>query len=514
MNGQNFNDAKSENRPDKSLEEQWQTIDWKKAGEYVNRLQLRIVKAVENGNWNLVKRLQYLITHSFYAKALAIRQVTRNKGRKTPGIDGVLWTNGKQKFQAIKELRTKGYKPLPTKRIYIKKSNGKLRPLSVPSMKDRAMQTLYMYALQPIEETLGDRRSFGFRKYRSCADAMEQLSTILSTRKSGKWILEGDIKGCFDSINHKWLLDNIPMDKTVLNKFLKAGYVYQKQLFPTTRGAIQGGTISPTLANLTLDGLEHEIERHYFLTKKGKFSRHSRCNPYLINIVRYADDFVVTSNSKEILFEIKEIIAKFLGDRGLELSEEKTIITNISDGFDFLGWNFRKYQEKLIIKPSKKSIDSITERISEIIKANKTVKQEHLIYKINPVLRGWCNYHQCVCAKETFGKLNYRIFWMLWKWAKRRHPNKGSNWIKEKYWCTRRDRTWIFTDGNAVLIRPTDISIVRHERLKLEMNPYTDQAYFLSKKEKRKKAKKETYKRTAAYRFNLTNMKDLQVKNA
>lgn len=192
MNGQNFNDAKSEKRSDKTFEEQWQSIDWKKAEEYVNRLQLRIVKAVKNENWNLVKRLQYLITHSFYAKALAIKQVTKNKGRKSSGIDGVLWASGKQKFQAIKQLATKGYKPLPTKRIYIRKSNGKLCPLSIPSMKDRAMQTLYMYALQPIEETLGDKRSFGFRKYRSCADAMEQLFSILSTKKSGKWILEGD----------------------------------------------------------------------------------------------------------------------------------------------------------------------------------------------------------------------------------------------------------------------------------------------------------------------------------
>lgn len=290
MNELRFNDAQCENCSCKSLEEQWQSMDWKKAERYVNRLQLRIVKAVEKGDWNLVKRLQYLITHSFYAKVLAVKQVTRNKGKKTAGVDGVVWTSNKQKMQGVANLQTKGYKALATRRIHIKKENGKSRPLSIPCMKDRAMQTLYLYALQPVSETTGDKRSFGFRKYKSCADAMEQLFTILSSKKSGQWILEGDIKGCFDTINHKWLQENIRMDKTVLSKFITAGYVYQKQMFPTTRGAAQGSSISPTLANLTLDGMEGEIEKRYFLTKKGKFSRHQRCNPNLINIVRYADD--------------------------------------------------------------------------------------------------------------------------------------------------------------------------------------------------------------------------------
>ena len=279
MNEQRFNDAKSENCLDYSDDKKWEAIDWNIAEEYINRLQLRIVKAVETGSWNLVKRLQYLLTHSFYAKALSVKKVTGNKGGKTSGVDKVLWSTKEQKYQAVRDLKVKGYKPKPTRRIYIEKSNGKLRPLSIPTMKDRAMQTLQLYALQPIAETTGDKRSFGFRKYRSCADAMEQLFTILSSKKSGQWILEGDIVGCFNNISHQWMVDKVPMDKTMLNKFLKAGYIYKKQLFPTTKGAIQGGSISPTLANLTLDGLEHEIARNYFLTKKGKISYHQRNNP-------------------------------------------------------------------------------------------------------------------------------------------------------------------------------------------------------------------------------------------
>jgi RNA-directed DNA polymerase len=330
---------------------------------------------VKKGNWNLVKRLQYLITNSFYAKVLAVRKVTGNKGGKTSGVDKILWTSDKQKYLAVKDLEIKGYKPMPTRRINIKKDNGNLRPLSIPTMKDRAMQTLFLYGLQPIAETTGDKHSFGFRKYRSCADAMEQLFTILSMKKSGQWILEGDIKGCFDNINHTWMINNINMDKTMIQKFLKAGFVYRKQLFPTNKGTIQGGTISPTFANLTLDGMEHEIAKSYFLTKKGKISYHSRNNPNQIHIVRYADDFVVTANNKEVLKSIKDILKTFLADRGLELSNEKTSITHINKGFDFLGWNYKKYNEKLIIQPSVKSIKKVVKKLSEIIHENKTNKQ-------------------------------------------------------------------------------------------------------------------------------------------
>lgn len=223
---------------------------------------------------------------------------------------------------------------------------------------------------------------------------------------------------------------------------------------------------------------------------------------------------MVTANNKETLEQIYEIISKFLRTKGLELSKEKTFITNINEGFDFLGWNFRKYNEKLIIKPSRKSLNNVTKKISDIIHSSKAVKQEFLIYKLNQVLKGWCNYHQAVCAKETFKRLNHSIFEMTWRWAKRRHPNKNAQWIKDRYWRRKDGRDWIFTDGTKTLIRPSDIPIVRHEKIRLNMNPYTDKEYFLKKKEKRKTAKKRAYKETAAFKSNLTLMTDLRVKKA
>lgn len=274
---------------DKRLAKEWSSIDWAKANQVVNRIQIRIAKAAAVDNWNLIKRLQYLLTNSFYAKAIAVKRITCNTGKRTAGVDGILWISNASKMKAAKELGKKGYRPLPLKRIYIDKT-GKTekRPLSIPTMKDRVMQALYLLALEPIAETTGDRTSFGFRKYRSAHDAMEYIFKLLSKRNSPQWIIEGDIKGCFDNISHQHLLDNIPMDKSILNRFISAGHIYKNKLFPNnTHGTPQGGIISPTLANMTLDGMENFIATNFWTNKIGKIDK-KHCNPYKINMVRYA----------------------------------------------------------------------------------------------------------------------------------------------------------------------------------------------------------------------------------
>src|SRR6266478_8715460 len=234
----------------------WHAIDWESANHTVRRLQARIVKATKEKRWGKVKALQRLLTHSFSGKALALRRVTENQGKNTPGVDKITWNTPQKKINAVYSLRQRDYHPQPLRRIYIPKKNGKKRGLGIPAMKDRAMQALYLLALDPVAETIADPNSYGFRPQRSTADAIEQCFIALGNIHSAPWILEGDIKGCFDRISHDWLLTHIPMEKAILRKWLKSGYVDGNRLYPTEEGTPQGGIISPVLANMTLDGLE------------------------------------------------------------------------------------------------------------------------------------------------------------------------------------------------------------------------------------------------------------------
>lgn len=475
---------KSERLSDKEkLEFQWKTIDWEKAENEVNRLQVRIAKATHDKKWNTVKRLQYLLTHSYCAKALAVRKVTTNKGKNTSGIDKELWSTTASKMRAALSLTDKNYKAKPLKRVYIEKKGKKAkRPLGIPCMYDRAMQALYAMALDPVSEVTADTKSFGFRKGRSCHDACEYIFVALSRKMCAEWVLEGDIMGCFDHISHEWLIENIPMDKSVLKQFLKVGFVFKNELFPTDEGTPQGGVISPILANMALDGMQKMLSNHFDLSAKGKVSAFVH-NKSKVNLVRYADDFIVTAATKEIALEAKELIREFLKTRGLELSEEKTTITNINDGFDMLGWTFRKFKGKLIVKPSKKSIKSFVASLSDtILRRGKAWKQEVLIEKLNQQIRGWTNYHQSVCASEAFAHIDYALYELLWRWAKRRHPHKGKWWVSLNYWHRRGSRNWVFSTEDKELLRVDHIAIVRHTKVRINANPYFDTRYFLDRK--------------------------------
>jgi RNA-directed DNA polymerase len=218
----------------------WNAINWQKVYHEVRRLQARIVKATKEGRWNKVKVLQHLLTHSFSGKILAIKRVTENQGKRTPGVDKELWDTHHKKEKAIVALKQRGYKPKPLRRLYILKKNGKKRPLGIPTMKDRAMQSLYLLALEPIAENAADPNSYGFRTCRSTADAIAGCFDALSRENCAEWILEGDIRSCFDHISHDWMLNNIPTDKKILKKWLKAGYMEKQYLFPTESGTPQG----------------------------------------------------------------------------------------------------------------------------------------------------------------------------------------------------------------------------------------------------------------------------------
>lgn len=253
----------------------WKQINWKQAETYINRLQIRIVKAMQENKWRLVRRLQYLITHSFFGKALAVKRMISNKGKNTPGIDEKVWKTDKENLDALITLQINGYRASALRRIYIEKFGKKeKRRLGISTMKDRAMQSVQLLGLEPVAEALADTVPFGFRKYKGTQYAMEYGFSILCRKDPPQWILEGDIKGCFDNISHKWLKENIPTDVKILKQFMKCGYVYDKELYPTTNGTPQGGSISPTLANMMLDGMESQTDNGKKKKLKKKLSEY------------------------------------------------------------------------------------------------------------------------------------------------------------------------------------------------------------------------------------------------
>ena len=443
----------------------WETIQWRKVIQRVNRLQRRIAKAVQKKQWGKAKALIYLLTKSFYAKLLAVFRVTTNKGGNTPGIDNELWLNGYEKLHQAKRLTARSYSPKPLRRVYILKKNGKKRPLSIPTIKDRAMQTLYAMALDPYAETKADPNSYGFRPRRSCNDAIAQCFLSLCRKVSAEWIFEADIKACFDEINHKWILEHIPINKSILEKWLKAGYIEKKRLFPTTKGTPQGGTISPLLMNMVLDGMETLLKKQF-----------PRWNNKKVNFVRYADDFIITANSKEIITnEIIPLITDFLKERGLTLSAEKTKISHINDGFDFLSQNVRKYKGKLIIRPSKTSVQSFKNKVKSIVKNNRGIPAHALIRILNPVIRGWSNYHKGICSKKTFYRLETFLWWQLKRWSKYQHGNKNRWWIFYRYFQNNHFTDQLRTSKGVTNFRLYKISIipiVYHVKVKSKANPY------------------------------------------
>ncbi|MCK5354996.1 MAG: reverse transcriptase N-terminal domain-containing protein, partial [Methyloprofundus sp.] len=328
-----------------ATKQNWNQVNWPVVRCVVYRLQMRIAKAVRQGRWNKVKALQHLLSRSFYARMLAVKRIISNKGKRTSGIDGVIWKTHRQYWCAVLSLTTRGYKAQPLRRCWIPKSNGQQRPLGIPTMHDRAMQALYALTLKPVAETLGDKHSYGFREKRSLHDAIKQCFIALARRVAAPWVLDADIKACFDRISHDWLLEHIPLPKKILAQWLKSGYMEQSKYHDSEAGTPQGGIISPILANMALDGLED-------IVIKGRNKKRLK-----LNVIRYADDFVITGGTEAMLRdEILPAVTAFLRPRGLTLSAEKTHIRPIDEGFDFLGFHLRKFNGKLITTPSHKKV--------------------------------------------------------------------------------------------------------------------------------------------------------------
>ena len=487
---------------------EWYGLDWRAINRNVRRLQVRIVQATKASRWGKVRALQRLLTHSYSGKVLAVRRVTENNGKKTPGVDNEIWDTPEKKTQAVHALKRRGYQPQPLRRVYIPKSDGRtMRPLGIPTMKDRAQQALHLLALDPVVETTADNNSYGFRQQRSCADAIEQCFKILS-RPNPQWILEGDIKSCFGRISHDWLLAHVPMDRAILQKWLKSGYMEKHVLHETTDGTPQGGIISPALSNCALDGLEWLLKEKFPTNKPlSSFGGKFPC----VNLLRYADDFIITGRTKELLEgEIKPLVEQFLQKRGLELSPLKTVITHVEKGFDFLGQNVRKYPNgKLLIKPSKKNVKTFLGGIRKTIKAALGMSAAEVIHELNPKIRGWANYHRHVVSKRTYVRVDHEIFSSLWRWARRRHPNKNSRWRKQKYFALHRGHDWSFfgetcddegQPSQVWLCHARSTPIKRHVKVIGDANPY-DPAYETYFEQREGTHMQATFRGTRTLRF-------------
>jgi RNA-directed DNA polymerase len=463
----------------------WNQVNWKKVRAIVYRMQTRIAKSIREGRWGKAKVLLQILARSFCGKLLAVKRITSNKGSRTPGLDGVTWNSPSKRWEAALNLSVCGYYSQPLRRIYIPKKNGKKRPLGIPTLNDRAMQELFALGLRPIAETTGDKHSYGFREKRSLHDASKMAFITLSSKVSAQWILEADIEACFDRINHDWLLENIPLPKRILRQWLKAGYMESSTLYDTDAGTPQGGIISPILCNMTLDGLED-------LVKKGRNKKLRK-----LNIIRYADDFIITGATPEILLnEIKPDLECFLAERGLTLSAEKTKLSHIDNGFNFLGFNIRKYKSKLLIKPADGKARSVLTNAREFLDRHRGIAFHIVLLKLNRIVRGWAHAYRRVVAKDRMSYVDDRLYFLIRKWLCREHRSKTWAWIAKRYRKYLKGRiefcaTYTNAKGEpkaVSLFQAADLPIRYHIKIRSDANPYdsSDREYFESREKKRK----------------------------
>ncbi|MGW0993554.1 group II intron reverse transcriptase/maturase [Streptomyces sp. NPDC002523] len=455
----------------------WDDVAWRHHEDNVARLRQRIFKATREQDWAVVRSLQKLMLRSWSNTLISVRQVTqRNVGRRTAGIDGETALSPEARMDvAVRVHRTRSsWNPLPVRRVYIPKANGKQRPLGIPVIMDRCHQARVRNALEPEWEARFEPRSYGFRPGRSCADAIGALfSTLNGSRARRLWILDADLSAAFDRIGHEPLLEAIGSfpAREMIRGWLKAGVVENGLLTPTEEGSPQGGVISPLLMNVALHGLEEAAGVRYLTTGRSA-GETVRGAPVL---VRYADDMVACCHSRQQAEQVKAQLAKWLAPRGLTFNEEKTRIVRLSEGFDFLGFTLRRFRDsKLIITPSKKAVTRLQKRLTDEMRNLRGSNVVAVIAKLNPIIRGWAAYYRGVVSSRIFSNLDSHVWRLTYKWARRSHPNKPKKWIVRRYYGKFnkfRNDYWVFGDRSCIsesggtyhVVKFSWTNIVRHQ---------------------------------------------------
>ncbi len=462
-------DAVEVNRPqDDGLD--WDALYWRPVEDNVGRLRQRIFKASQEGDLKRVRNLQKLMLRSRSNTLVSVRRVTQhNAGRKTAGIDGevVLTSRARAELAVDLHRHTRPWQARPVKRVYIPKANGKQRPLGIPVLRDRVQQARVANALEPEWESRFEPRSYGFRPGRGCHDAIESIYWTLKGRSCKRqWILDADLSAAFDRIDHDRLLNHLGTfpARAMVAGWLAAGVIEQGRFTPTKEGTPQGGVISPMLLNIALHGMEEAAGVRYL-----------RCDPRGAHVapdssvlVRYADDFVVMCHTRDQAEQVQHRLAGWLAPRGLAFNEDKTHIVHLDDGFDFLGFNVRRYNGKLLIKPSQAAVRRIRERLTAEVRSLNGSNAIAVIRRLNPIIRGWAAYYRGVVSKEVFSTIDNHLWRRLYRWALRAHPNKSRHWAAARYFGkfnrSRNDR-WVFGDRDSgIYLRQFAwTKIVRHK---------------------------------------------------